>query len=324
MLPDDELAAERAVLGDELQQRGHPLGELIALQLALEQLPADAPAVRCNVLARRIADHLDRHHDMLFGALAPYVDRLSKPDLRRPAMVVNAWRGGFADAIVVRDAPDIDAREALRILQELPIAQFARRLDIEASDVAALAQLATRAMPALSELHVSVNSTAPQRLSALDLSSMMPKLDELTVMTKLVDVARLASTSVRTLALACDGNAVASVNLPALESLTLVSMRVDLALLDRLPKLEELVLHSCTLEPGWVDRLVRSPQLAKMRSLNLGPQPIDGAELALLLEHADRLGTIEAELNAQPLRPFGNELLEAARSRLPTTIRVVP
>jgi hypothetical protein len=68
---------ERAVLGDELQQRGDPQGELIALQLALEALPADAPRVRRAAIERRIATCLDQHHDAFYGALAPHVQRLS-------------------------------------------------------------------------------------------------------------------------------------------------------------------------------------------------------------------------------------------------------
>jgi len=56
---------ERAVLGDELQQRGDPQGELIALQLALEALAATEPRARRNMIERRIATCLDQPHDAL-------------------------------------------------------------------------------------------------------------------------------------------------------------------------------------------------------------------------------------------------------------------
>ena len=84
---------ERAVLGDELQQRGDPQGELIALQLALEALPATAPKVRRAAIERRIATCLDQHHDAFYGALAPHVQRASLPDLLDPALVVKQWLG---------------------------------------------------------------------------------------------------------------------------------------------------------------------------------------------------------------------------------------
>src|SRR4051812_26380989 len=96
---DDELDAERAVLGDELEQRGEPHGELIGLQMALAAMPADVPSLRRRLIERRIAAVLDRHHDALYGELAPHVTRRSAPDVFDPACEVLGWSRGFAETI---------------------------------------------------------------------------------------------------------------------------------------------------------------------------------------------------------------------------------
>ena len=46
-----------------MQQRGEPHGELVAMQLARETLPADTHPIRRQLLERRIAEKIDAIHD---------------------------------------------------------------------------------------------------------------------------------------------------------------------------------------------------------------------------------------------------------------------
>lgn len=91
----------RAVLGDELMDRGDPRGELIGLASNPEAFAAK----------------LDKHHDALFGPLASAVRRPSRGE-RSKAPIEVVWKAGFADEVRGSITPDL-----YKQLRELPIAQ---------------------------------------------------------------------------------------------------------------------------------------------------------------------------------------------------------
>jgi uncharacterized protein (TIGR02996 family) len=100
--PDDRAAY--LVLADALQHAGDPRGELIALQIALE----DADGAAALALERRI-DELFAEHDRAWtGAIVPEV---------RPRLVV-AWRRGFVHA--ARVTLDGDPHATLDALLAMP------------------------------------------------------------------------------------------------------------------------------------------------------------------------------------------------------------
>ena len=323
---------ERAVLGDELQQRGDPLGELIGLQVALEQLPASVPVVRRRLIERKIAAHLDAHHDALYGALAPHVTRSSRPDLFDPALHVKAWRGGFADAIWVQvTRSGLTLVEILGALRTLPIARFIRRLELGLGDQpAAIAELVRAPIATLRELVVDETSRPLPMLGRArltELAPIEPLLDQLELLQVLssVNYRRFASSTLRTLTLWLPVHATFTpattrfdADLPALEDLTASGFLFDVDVVARYPRLRRLAL-SGWYEPGWLAHLLRSPQLARLERLELGWRFTDD-DLELLVRSADQLGHLtlcDVSANA-----FSRAARAAARARLPACVRL--
>lgn len=126
----------RLVYADELQLRGDPLGELIAVHHELEQLPAGADARHRRRLEHRAAAIIDEHHDAWFGALARFV---KKPSRKAPAMPLLevGWRLGFAEEVHLRGDDQLALDAAYARLRELPLSRQILRLALGAPDTAA-------------------------------------------------------------------------------------------------------------------------------------------------------------------------------------------
>ena len=323
---------ERAVLGDELQQRGDPQGELIALQLALEALPADATPARRNAIARRIAAHLDEHHDALYGSLAPHVTRLSLPDLRDPALEVRQWRGGFAETVWLQTtAAGPTLVDVLGALRELPIARDVRRLEVGQGDHPGfVAQLLRQPIPALRELVLGDRSRWMHDLQHTDLGhtrALEPLVEGLEIVRILQPIVYtpLASSTVRVLAVSHRGHdlfgpptSAFEGRLPALEELVANGFLADNNLFDRHPRLRHLSLYGAY-EDGWLEHLIRSRHLERMQVLQLGYQLTD-ADLDTLITLAQRLAHLELlDLRANA---FTVDAIAAAQARLPPCVRL--
>ncbi len=122
----DDLDA-RLVYADELQQKGDPLGELIAVQHAIQhQRQAMLPAQQ-RKLERRVHALLDENHDAMFGPLAPFVRRPSRATPARPALDIT-WRSGFADEIRIQRVPKLALHDLYAQLRKLPLTRFTTRL----------------------------------------------------------------------------------------------------------------------------------------------------------------------------------------------------
>ncbi len=112
----------RLVYADELQLRGDPLGELIAVHGELEQLPAGADPKQRRRLENREAALRDEHHDAWFGALARLVHKPSRKPPPVPVIEVG-WRLGFAEEVRLRGSEQLPIHEAYARLRELPLSR---------------------------------------------------------------------------------------------------------------------------------------------------------------------------------------------------------
>jgi uncharacterized protein (TIGR02996 family) len=122
----DDLDA-RLVYADELQLKGDPLGELIAVQHALAHQRTTMLPTQQRRLERRVHALLEDHHDALFGALAPYARRPSRSTPVRPALEIT-WRSGFADEIRIQRVPKIALHDLYAQLRKLPLMRFTTKL----------------------------------------------------------------------------------------------------------------------------------------------------------------------------------------------------
>lgn len=122
----DDLDA-RLVYADELQLKGDPLGELIAVQHALAHHRTTMLPTQVRRLERRVHALLEDHHDALFGALAPYARRPSRSTPARPALEIT-WRSGFADEIRIQRVPKIALHDLYAQLRKLPLMRFTTKL----------------------------------------------------------------------------------------------------------------------------------------------------------------------------------------------------
>ncbi len=320
---------ERAVLGDELQQRGDPLGELINLQLALDQLPATAPEARRRLIERKIATHLDAHHDAFYGPLAAHVTRSSQPDLFDPALWVKSWRAGFADAITVmamRSGPTLV--DVLRTLRALPIARFVRLLGLGCGNepTAALAELVREPMATLRELELFHTTQSQPPYPPIEIVALEPLLCQLELLRVLrpVTYRRFVSPTLRTLTLwiPSSGSTGPTIRfdpgIAAIEDLTVSGFLFDRELFARYPRLRRMSL-SGWYEPGWIEQLLHAPQLPAFERLTLGWRLTD-ADLEMVVRAGDRVAHLTLlDLSANG---FSQAARVSARERLPPCVRL--
>jgi hypothetical protein len=132
----------RLVYADELQLRGDPIGELIAVHRELELLHADAgagagaDARHRKRLEHRAAAIVDEHHDAWFGGLARFVKKPSRKAPATPLLEVG-WRLGFAEAVHLRGSDGLALDAAYARLRELPLSRQILRLVLGAPDAGA-------------------------------------------------------------------------------------------------------------------------------------------------------------------------------------------
>jgi hypothetical protein len=319
---------ERAVLGDELQQRGDPQGELIALQLALEALPADAPRARRSLIERRIATCLDQHHDAFYGALAPHVHQLSRPDVRDPALAVKRWSAGFADELWLQACHAVGLPEIVRVARELPIARLVRRIELGVGDQpSALAELSRAPWSHLRELLVMGRWHASRTIDHVDvhdLDGAGPLLAQLEALDlqHAITYTPFESPALRRLWLTHDYRqtpmTVFDARLPALEELHHAGFQPDPTILERFPRLRRLTFTAEPMGP-WLSALLASPHIARMTHLTLGYRVAD-AELDILVQHADRIAHMElVELTHDW---YSAEVLARVQPRLPPCVKL--
>lgn len=262
---DDELA----VIADALLERGDPRGELIAAQRALAALPKAAPQARRGALTRTIDRVLDVHHDALFGALAPHVDRASRPDLRLPALVVEVWRAGFAEVITL-NAPmgGPTLAEVHVAMRALPICARVRELRLGVgTDPAAAAAIAADPPPTLRTLWLThAGFREPRQPGRLDdLGPLATVAGQLTTLRieQMSQSPPLRSTTLRELFFFAPtaGTSIVDSALPNLVDLTLSQDTLTDAVWARFPALARLCCYDVERPAGWLARALAQPTL---------------------------------------------------------------
>jgi hypothetical protein len=319
---------ELAVLADELQERGDPQGELIATQLAIARLPASAPQLKRSLLERRFAGLLERHHDRIYGELAPHVECTARPDLHESALEVTAWRHGFADEATIQTAayfarrtrvPTPNVEEVYRLVRTLPIAARLRSLRV-GSDMGdeLAARLVADPPPQLRELRLAytVCSREPED-TVYDLAPLVPLIQRLEslVIERHAVTPPLESDTLRSLGWVMQRPERPFVRsrLPKLQRLVLGGGAIEVGFCAHFPALEELKLFSTTLDAGFVEELLASRELEQLRELDL---PLTGAELELVMRRPDRVTHLKAfRVTLAWFEP--QELRERARAVLP-------
>jgi hypothetical protein len=126
----------RLVHADELQLRGDPAGELIAVHAERAGLRPDADPRQRRRLENRAAVILDEHHDAWFGALARHVRKPSRKAPSVPVLEVT-WRLGFAEDARLRGTEALPLHEAYARLRELSLSRQILRLVVGPPDASA-------------------------------------------------------------------------------------------------------------------------------------------------------------------------------------------
>lgn len=317
---DDRDLDERAVLADDLQQRGDPLGELVALQLAREALPDTAHPMRKKAIENRIATYLDQHHDALFGPLAPHVQRLSLPDLFDPAIDILRWRGGFVEALFVqRRLKDLQLSDAVRMIASVPMFRFAHEITIGMGDLsAAFGELAK--LPALRTLAIDQWKRVLPKLEHAfvefddNARALLARLEHFNGGS--VRYSKFESSSLRSVRMwpsYSEPPPYFDAVLPEARRLELHHFEFDPRLLERYPKIEQLRFSVREIRRDALEALVASPRLAQLTEIELG-YLLDDAALGLLARNGDRLQHVtKLVLRGQ----FSPDAKAAARARLP-------
>ncbi|MBA3397653.1 MAG: hypothetical protein H0T89_33830 [Deltaproteobacteria bacterium] len=273
----DDLDA-RLVYADELQLKGDPLGELIAVQHAHAHQRTGKLPVQIRRLERRVHALLEDHHDALFGSLASFVRRPSRSTPARPALQIT-WRSGFADEVRIQRAPKLELHDLWSQLRKLPISRFMTKLVVGSPTLPSpyleqgsyrqlLSTIAKDGAPAHLRTLVLGDIPLAQRVS-LDLGDLRPvvesclDLQHLEVKRGMGILGPLVSTSLQRLVLENIAEPLRDVprsSLPALSELSVINGygTVLLRLLLEVPLLDQLsalTLRRCHLQDPDLDSI---------------------------------------------------------------------
>jgi uncharacterized protein (TIGR02996 family) len=307
LLADPDDLESVLVLGDWLQSRGHPRGELIALQHRLELHPED------DVVALTAAAHLERHAATLLGPIAAHGKAITL-----------AWRRGFiraarlssldaesqsADEIVL----DLLQHSSARLLRELRVGLLSEA-GVDSLDGSIEGLITAGPRPLLrtlvigdfvfpDECEMSWSSiTAAPRLWPL-----YPNLQALELQAGKMELGELVLPALRSFELRTGGLSLASLRAigaarwPELERLvvwfgqpgygaepTAEDLPPLLEAAARLPRLRHLGLLNSELADGAVRLLAGSALLPRLEVLDLSLGTFSDSGAATLVEQRDR------------------------------------
>jgi hypothetical protein len=334
----------RLVFADELQLRGDPVGELIAVHGELAQLPPGADPRHRKRLENREAALLDEHHDAWFGALARLVRKPSRKAPPVPVLEVT-WRLGFAEEVRLRGSEQVPIHEVYARLRELPLSRQILRLVAGPPDVGIDldGDGAPRIGPSYEPLiDAMLEHGIPSRLRELVLGDdqahrrpalqlghvraivlAAPALEALRIIGGHGDLG-LASERLRVLEL-CDVtrddlNRLGRAALPNLEELVLRARdRIPPPkVFDAFPRLARLTLEGFARASDGVSTLLEYLAAAAPGSLRIVALPrcaLDDRDLATVTENPERFSAL-ARLDLRRNR-FSRHLAAAAKRRVP-------
>ena len=348
----------RLVYADELQQRGDPRGELIAVAAELAQLPPGADPRHRRRLENRAAALLDEHHDAWFGALARLVHKPSRKPPPAPVLEVH-WRLGFAQDARIRGSEQVPVHEVYARLRELPLSRQILRLVVGQTDASLLVDDSVYRHPRGSYqqrmgpsyeplLDAMLEHGIPSRLRELVLGDdqahrrpglrlghvpavvlAAPALEALRIVGGHGDLA-LASERLRVLEL-CDVTRedlarLAHAELPGARELVLRARDPipPPAVFEVFPALSRLTLEGFARASSGLQTLleyVLEAMPGSLRVLALPRCALDDRDLVILIEHAERFGRL-ARIDLRRNR-FSSLLAAAAKRRIPA-LRLAP
>ena len=312
------------MFADWLLQQGHPVGELVVVQL--ERLARDSEALA------------QREHDLFWHAVVPHL----KAVLARDHVTDFEFRGGLLYSVTLHHHGGEEALdETLRRLATDPCGRLVRRIEIDAVEFdgagdlgPAIRELAALALPRLTELAFREGANlgnpwidGPIHIGDVTpLYAAYPRLEVLELGGKEYALGHLDLPALRRLALAdmtpTDVATIARANVPALEVLELFfgRWRVDgidavfRPLLDRaMPKLARLAIAAEIPQVmQYLTRAVPGSQLAKhVRVLAFPRGALDDDCVRTLVQWAPRLRALERlELEGRALSTEQRRALE--------------
>jgi uncharacterized protein (TIGR02996 family) len=270
----DDLAAHMAY-ADHLNERGDPRGELIQVQLALED--ASKPAAERQRLQAREKALLDAHQRQWLGELAPYLleqQGLSPWRLQQSQGHRLRLARGWAHSLYLAH---LDVELARRLVRA-PLLRLLRELVIE--DVGYLPPQRYQAGPDVPE-----GSEYPC-LHVLRTAPWLPSV-------RVLRIGEVADEDEHNFSCQANGEGTAALvaRMPRVEELRLFAHEVEVQELFELPTLTHLrVLQVYHLHEYPLDKLAANPALGRLTHLLLHPGhffPDDGADIRL--EHIDAL-----------------------------------
>jgi uncharacterized protein (TIGR02996 family) len=305
----DDLDA-RLVLADDLQQRGDPQGELIAVQTALagEHL---SPAER-KKLAKRENALLDANHELWWGPLAQFLRKRGNKYPLKPALEVT-WDRGFVDSVRIQRALKFQFDQIYGQLRKLPIARNLRRLVLgdPQLDTAMTTVIHYGAIfsvmeregvpPHLKEL--VIGDVTPARRPRIHLGDARAVLS--------------ACTHLERLEISAGSGTFAPFTSPTLRELAIAGIaRTSMAaLIDaKLPALVELDVTGVEIR-AFVELLLGSPLLAQLQRLTLSHCHMQDPDLAIFYMHWRRFEHL-AHLDLRG-NHFTQMMVKDVRTRLP-------
>ncbi len=325
--PDDTETWQ--VYADYLQAENDPLGEMIALGVAIEQSPGEASS-----LQQRFQQVLEDNKSVWFGVAAPYLDEAFKKerddDEEEEEVIRLQWKHGMIRKLWVGyyyDFPGPATHELLAALLRAPAARLVQEVAVGVTEGAEDAYAsfkecideiaAVGVQPNLRRL--TIGDFGPEDCeiswSSIDdlskLYPLLPNLEFLRIHGGGIVLGELAHQRLKTLIIETGGlssvavRSIVTARLPALEKLEVwfgaehygadseVSMLAPLFDGAVYPALKSLGLKNCEYQNEIVEALAVSPLLKRLRSvdLSMGTMTDDGAKV--LLEHAERFEHLE-------------------------------
>ena len=318
-----------AVYGDWLAEQGDPLGELVAVQIALGAKPDD------RALQKKDRELRAANEEAWLGDLAG----LDKDELE------TTWRYGFLEGVVVGndEHSDADGPETIASLLALPTARFLEWLHIrifehddgQPSYEAIIAQMAAQGLPSsLRELHFDVARYQISWTSLGDLTPLYPHLatlEELHLTVGSMELGAVALPRLKVLEIVTPGltrenmAAINKASWPRLETLTLYTGSseygstctiADLAPVfagTRFPAVEVLSLSNSEFADEIAKAICTAPVLQQLRELTLEKGTMTDAGAEVILAHAGAMTHLtRLDLGENYLTPRMVARLEAA------------
>jgi uncharacterized protein (TIGR02996 family) len=334
---DPTAPAPYAVYGDLLQERGHPLGELIAIGQELVRKPLRA--------AHRA--HLAAHRERLLGPLAG-CDLLHDVDwfmgFIRACRIAPRGQSRMSLGNDTRPRPWVDFGLVVRWLLDRPgPARFLQKLvvhldfmDRDDALYSVCAALARCPRPTLRVLQLG-NDPFPTpglaHTNAADVWPMAPGLRELRVYHSTVTVAPMRLPALEQLGICSTARDflvfATSAELPSLERLmvalyvgTAADFDFDVDALGaalracRLPRLRSLAIHALTKGDALCQLLAEAPLLAQLEEVDLGWSGMSDVGAAIIHEHRAAFRHLRLRVRHQRLSPAGRALLKASVGEL--------